>query len=211
MAENDLLTRLLDAGMTFTALTQARAEELIRDLVRAGAVQAEQAQESVDELLARSRRNSERVLEAVRSEIDDQLGKLDLATRADLERLVHRFADVAATIVAQVAPDRARGSSTTASSRASAPAAVTSSSTTAPAKKTPATKTAAKKSTTKKTAAKKTTAKKSTAKKSTAKKSTAKKSTAKTAAKKAPAEKTAAQKTSTKAAAKKAPAKKSSG
>jgi polyhydroxyalkanoate synthesis regulator phasin len=202
MAENDLLTRLLDAGMTFTALTQARAEELIRDLVRAGAVQAEQAQESVDELLARSRRNSERVLEAVRSEIDDQLGKLDLATRADLERLVHRFADVAATIVAQVAPDRARGASTTASSRASAPAAVTSSSKTAPAKKTPATKTAAKKSTTKKPAAKKTTAKKSTAKKSTAKK---------TATKKAPAEKTAAKKTSTKAAAKKAPAKKSSG
>jgi len=198
MAENDLLTRLLDAGMTFTALTQARAEELIRDLVRAGAVQAEQAQESVDELLARSRRNSERVLEAVRSEIDDQLGKLDLATRADIERLVHRFADVAATLVAQVAPDRARGSSTTASSRASQPAAVTSS-TTASAKK---------------AAAKKTTAKKSAAKKTTAKKTTAKKTTTakKAAAKKAPAKKSTATKTSgTKAAAKKAPAKKSSG
>jgi polyhydroxyalkanoate synthesis regulator phasin len=193
MAENDLLTRLLDAGMTFTALTQARAEELIRDLVRAGAVQAEQAQESVDELLARSRRNSERVLEAVRSEIDDQLGKLDLATRADLERLVHRFADVAATLVAQVAPDRARGSSTTASSRASQPAAVTSSSTTASAKKAAAKKTTAKKSTAKKAPAKKTTAKKAPAKKSTAKKSTAKKTSG------------------TKAAAKKAPAKKSSG
>ena len=48
MAENDLLTRLLDAGMTFTALTQARAEELIRDLVRAGAVQADKAQGSVE-------------------------------------------------------------------------------------------------------------------------------------------------------------------
>ena len=198
MAENDLLTRLLDAGMTFTALTQARAEELIRDLVRAGAVQAEHAQESVDELLARSRRNSERVLEAVRSEIDDQLGKLDLATRADIERLVHRFADVAATLVAQVAPDRARGSSTTASSRASQPAAVTSS-TTASAKK---------------AAAKKTTAKKSAAKTTTAKKTTAKKTTTakKAAAKKAPAKKSTATKTSgTKAAAKKAPAKKSSG
>ena len=196
MAENDLLTRLLDAGMTFTALTQARAEELIRDLVRAGAVQAEQAQESVDELLARSRRNSERVLEAVRSEIDDQLGKLDLATRADLERLVHRFADVAATLVAQVAPDRARSSSTTASSRASQPAAVTSSSTTASAKK---------------AAAKKSTAKKAPAKKSAAKKTTAKKSTAKKTAAKKTGTKAAAKKTGTKAAAKKAPAKKSSG
>jgi polyhydroxyalkanoate synthesis regulator phasin len=171
MAENDLLTRLLDAGMTFTALTQARAEELIRDLVRAGAVQAEQAQESVDELLARSRRNSERVLEAVRSEIDDQLGKLDLATRADLERLVHRFADLAATLVAQVAPDRARSSSTTASSRASQPPAVTSSSTTASAKKA-----AAKKSTAKKAPAKKSTAKKTSGTKAAAKKAPAKKS-----------------------------------
>jgi polyhydroxyalkanoate synthesis regulator phasin len=198
MAENDLLTRLLDAGMTFTALTQARAEELIRDLVRAGAVQAEQAQESVDELLARSRRNSERVLEAVRSEIDDQLGKLDLATRADLERLVQRFADVAATIVAQVAPDRTRSSSTTATSRAAAPAPVASSSSAAPAKQ---------------AAAKKTTAKKSTAKKATGKKAPAKKTAAKkTATKKATAKKTTATKTSgTKAAAKKAPAKKSSG
>ena len=163
MAENDLLTRLLDAGMTFTALTQARAEELIRDLVRAGAVQAEQAQEGVDELLARSRRNSERVIDAVRSEIDDQLGKLDLATRADLERLVQRFADVAATVVAQVAPDRARASSTTASSRSAAPAAVgSSSSTTAPARKAAAKKTTAKKATAKKTAGKKAAAKKAT-------------------------------------------------
>jgi polyhydroxyalkanoate synthesis regulator phasin len=187
MAENDLLTRLLDAGMTFTALTQARAEELVRDLVRAGAVQAEQAQEGVDELLARSRRNSERVIEAVRSEIDDQLGKLDLATRADLERLVQRFTDVASSLIAQVAPDKARPSSSPAS-----PAAVES----APAKKAASKKAA----TTKKTTAKKAT------KKAPAKKTPAKKATAKTTTKKAPAKKTAATKTSP---AKKAPAKKS--
>jgi polyhydroxyalkanoate synthesis regulator phasin len=203
MAENDLLTRLLDAGMTFTALTQARAEELIRDLVRAGAVQREQAQESVEELLARSRRNSERVLEAVRSEIDDQLGKLDLATRGDIERLVQRFADVAATIFAQVAPDRARSSSTTGSARTAAPAAVTSSSSTASAKKSAAKKSAAKKSPAKKSATKKAPAKKAPAKKSATKKAPAKKSPAKKApAKKAPAKKSAA---------KKAPAKKSAG
>jgi polyhydroxyalkanoate synthesis regulator phasin len=203
MAENDLLTRLLDAGMTFTALTQARAEELIRDLVRAGAVQREQAQESVEELLARSRRNSERVLEAVRSEIDDQLGKLDLATRGDIERLVQRFADVAATIFAQVAPDRARSSSATGSARTAAPAAVTSSSSTASAKKSATKKAPAKKSPAKKSATKKAPAKKAPAKKSATKKAPAKKSPAKKApAKKAPAKKSAA---------KKAPAKKSAG
>ena len=59
--------------MTFTRMTQARAEELVRDLVKAGEVQAEQAQATIDELLDRSRRNSERLLDTVRSEIDQSL------------------------------------------------------------------------------------------------------------------------------------------
>jgi polyhydroxyalkanoate synthesis regulator phasin len=96
MAENDLLKRLLDAGMTFTAMTQARAEDLIRDLVRAGEVQAEQAQSVIDELVDRSRRNSERLIDAVRSEIRQQVAGLGLATKDDVERLERRIADVSA-------------------------------------------------------------------------------------------------------------------
>jgi polyhydroxyalkanoate synthesis regulator phasin len=106
MAENDVLKRLLDAGMTFTSLTQARAEELIRELVRAGALQAEQAQAGVDELVDRSRRNSERLIDAVRTEIDQQLGKLDLATRSDIETMVQRFADLAESVVGYAASRR---------------------------------------------------------------------------------------------------------
>ncbi|MGH9262485.1 MAG: phasin family protein, partial [Acidimicrobiales bacterium] len=161
MAENDLLKRLLDAGMTFTALTQARAEDLIRDLVRAGAVQAEQAQASVDELVDRSRRNSERLIDAVRTEIDQQLAKLDLATREDLERLVHRFADVAASLFGQFVPERAVSPARTASP-------------TAGAKKSAAKKTAKKAAPAKKTAAKTTTKKAAPAKKTAAKKTTKK-------------------------------------
>ena len=186
MAENDLLTRLLDAGMTFTALTQARAEELVRDLVRAGAVQAEQAQDGVEELLARSRRNSERVVEAVRAEIDERLDKLDLATRDDLERLVQRFADVAATVFSQRSSDRPGPSP-----EPGAPAAVTRAArTTTAAKKSTAKKAPARKSTAKKAPAKKSAASKAATKKSAAKKAPAKKS----AAKKAPAKKSAAKK-----------------
>ena len=47
MAQNDLLKRTLDAGLTLTALTQGRAEALVKDLVRAGEVQADQAREVV--------------------------------------------------------------------------------------------------------------------------------------------------------------------
>jgi polyhydroxyalkanoate synthesis regulator phasin len=94
MNDNDLLKRLLDAGMTFTAMTQARAEDLIRDLVRAGEVQAEQAQSVIDELVERSRRNSERLIDAVRAEIRQQMAGLGLATKDDVERLERRIADV---------------------------------------------------------------------------------------------------------------------
>ncbi len=94
MAQNDLLKRLLDAGMTFTAMTQARAEDLIRDLVRAGEVQAEQAQGVVDELVDRSRRNSERLIDAVRSEIRQQVANLGLATKDDIDRLERKIAKV---------------------------------------------------------------------------------------------------------------------
>ena len=94
MPENDLLKRLLDAGMTFTAMTQARAEDLIRDLVRAGEVQAEQAQSVIDELLDRSRRNSERLIDAVRAEIRQQMASLGLATKNDVERLERRIAEL---------------------------------------------------------------------------------------------------------------------
>lgn len=97
MTQNDLLKRLLDAGMTFTAMTQARAEDLIRDLVRAGEVQAEQAQGVVDELVDRSRRNSEKLIDAVRSEIRQQVANLGLATKDDIDRLERKVADVSSS------------------------------------------------------------------------------------------------------------------
>ena len=109
MAQNDLLKRLLDAGMTFTAMTQARAEDLIRDLVRAGEVQAEQAQGVVDELVDRSRRNSERLIDAVRSEIRQQVANLGLATRDDIDRLERKITDVASRGPAKKAASAGKG------------------------------------------------------------------------------------------------------
>lgn len=196
MAENDLLKRLLDAGMTFTALTRQRAEELVRDLVRAGAVQAEQAQSAVEELLERSRHNRDRLLETVRSEIDQQISRLDLATREDIERMVQRVLDTARSFVGQATGQAAGGG---AGPKPEAPAAVTEApSATAPAEK------ATKKSTKKKTTAGKPAARKSStsAKKAAAKKAAAKKATAKRApAAKAPAGKAATGKASTRKAA----------
>ncbi|MDQ3147248.1 MAG: hypothetical protein M3R01_10035 [Actinomycetota bacterium] len=169
MAENDVLRRLLDAGVAFTQMTRERAEELVRELTAAGEVQSEQTQAVVADLVDRSRQNTERLLETVRAEIRTQVSNLGLATAADITELRREIASV----------------------RTSAPRAGTATKRgrKAPAKKSTARKKAtAKKATARKTVAKKATAKKATAK-ATAKKATARKVVAKkaTAARRAPA------------------------
>jgi polyhydroxyalkanoate synthesis regulator phasin len=158
MAENDLLKRLLDAGMTFTAMTQARAEDLIRDLVRAGEVQAEQAQSVIDELLDRSRRNSERLIDAVRAEIRQQMASLGLATKNDVERLERRIAEVSA------ARGTRKATTKKASTRRSTKATREAGGRASTAKKAPAKKAPARKATARKAPARKATARKAPAK-----------------------------------------------
>jgi len=152
MAQNDVLKRYVDAGIAFTALTQTRAEALVKDLVKAGEVQADQAREAVTDLLERSRKNSEKLIETVRAEVRAQITNLGLVSQADLDRIEKRISSLLGT--------------------ASAPAKGT------PARKAPAKKAAAKKA----GAAKRTTAKKaSTAKKAVTKKARAAKKSVKKA------------------------------
>jgi polyhydroxyalkanoate synthesis regulator phasin len=175
MAQTNVLKRYLDAGMAFTAMTQAKAEAIIKDLVKTGEIQTEQAQAAVAELLDRSRRNTEELLQQVRRDISSSAESLGLATVADLTRIEK--------LIDSISPKKAPAKVAEAASTATKTAA----------KKTTAVKkTAAKKATAaKKTAAKKTAAvKKAATKKAPATKAPAKKA----AAKKAPAKKAAAKK-----------------
>lgn len=151
MAQTNVLKKYLDAGVSFTNLTQAKAEALVRELVKAGEVQTEQAQAAVIDLLERSKKNTEALIEQIRKEISESAESLGLATIADISRLEKLIASI-----------RIPGSAP----EAKAPAA----------KKAPAKKAAAKKAPAKKAAAKKAPAKKATAKKAPAKKAPAKKS-----------------------------------
>lgn len=92
MPENETLKRYLDAGMAFTQLTRAKAEEIVKDLVKRGELRREQVQEQVDDLLDRSRQNTEALVGLVRKEIADQLGNLGLATKEDIKRLEAKIA-----------------------------------------------------------------------------------------------------------------------
>jgi hypothetical protein len=135
MAQNPLIKRYLDAGMASTQMTQARAEEIVKDLVSAGEAQAERAEELVGELVERSKRNTDRLLELVRQEVLDQLVALGLLSEEDRDRV--RDGEPPANVAAKATP----------------------------AKKAAAKKAGAKKATKRKAAAKKAGAKKSTTKK----------------------------------------------
>lgn len=94
MDRSELLKRYLDAGMQFTQMTQRRAESIVRDLVKAGEIQAEQTQAVVTDLVDRSRRNTEKFVEQVRAEIRQQLKTLGVATKDDIARLERRIDEV---------------------------------------------------------------------------------------------------------------------
>ena len=94
MAQNDVLKRYIDAAMEFRDLTQTRAEALVKDLVKAGEVQADQARDAVTELLERSRKNSEKLVETIRTEVKHQITSLGLASQADIDRMEHRLSSL---------------------------------------------------------------------------------------------------------------------
>ena len=170
MANKDAFQKYLDAGIAFTNMTRARAEELVAELVKNGEFQGKDARAKVDELLEKSRKSREALMGQVRHEVTRQLETLGITSVDDLAKQV-------ADLLGRTA---AAGRAATAK-KAAAP------------KKSAAKKSAAKKTAAKKTAAKKSPAKKASATKAAAKKSPAKKAAAtKAAAKKSTATKAAA-------------------
>ena len=91
MEQNEVFRRYLDLGAAFTHVTRDRAEELMRELVRLGDLQREQAQQWVDDVLDRSRKNTEALLDLIREEVARQLSSMSLVTRDDVSRLVTRL------------------------------------------------------------------------------------------------------------------------
>jgi polyhydroxyalkanoate synthesis regulator phasin len=93
VAQRDLLKRYLDAGMSFTAMTRAKAEAIVKELARAGEIQREQVQSQVDELVQRSRHNSDQLRTLVRKEVGSQFAGLGLVTKRDLTALERRLTE----------------------------------------------------------------------------------------------------------------------
>lgn len=87
MARHPVIQRYLDAGMAFTDMTRARAEDIVRDLVSAGEVQAQRAEELATQIVDRSRANTDRLLGLVRDEVRTQITALGVASGDDVTAL----------------------------------------------------------------------------------------------------------------------------
>ena len=91
MASNERIRKYLDAGTVLGQVSRGRAEEIVRELVNAGDIQRSQAQEWVDNLVERSRKTSEQVLELVRHEVATQLDRID---GKSLEAIANQVAEI---------------------------------------------------------------------------------------------------------------------
>src|SRR5262245_60081755 len=87
MAQIDIVQRFLDAGAGLTHMTQRNAERLVKSLVDAGEVQSTQAQRMVSDLVEQGRKNRERLTTLIDREVRTQIGRMGLASQADLRRL----------------------------------------------------------------------------------------------------------------------------
>jgi polyhydroxyalkanoate synthesis regulator phasin len=113
MAQNDTVKRYLDAGMQFTQLSREKAEEFVKELVKAGEVRRKESEKVIETLLERSRKNTEDLVALIRQEIADQLRNLgleELVKRAGLPdkgaaaKAADRVEDAAADVADAVAP-----------------------------------------------------------------------------------------------------------
>ena len=92
MAQRPDLSRYLDAGAQFVALTRTQARARAKELVAQGQLAQEQVQGFVDDLVDESRKRTEEMLDVVRREIRRQVKTLGIATKDDLARLESRLA-----------------------------------------------------------------------------------------------------------------------
>ena len=74
MAQNKVRS-LIQAGMHFTEDSQAKAEKLVKDLVKAGELRRKDAEETVQALIARGKQATEQVLTLVQSEVSKQMSR----------------------------------------------------------------------------------------------------------------------------------------
>jgi polyhydroxyalkanoate synthesis regulator phasin len=92
VAIGDTVRRYVEAGRE--ALTPKKAEDLARSLAKQGEVRRDQVSRLARDLAEWSRRNSERLMEIVRSEVKRQVSRTGVATKDEVEALRRRVREL---------------------------------------------------------------------------------------------------------------------
>jgi polyhydroxyalkanoate synthesis regulator phasin len=90
--------RYMDLVSGLTQVTQKRAEDVVRTLVRRGEIEANKGEKTVESLLSRVEQNRKAVVSIARSEIEDAVRRLGLARQSDIDRLQARIARLEAEV-----------------------------------------------------------------------------------------------------------------
>jgi polyhydroxyalkanoate synthesis regulator phasin len=88
MDEHDGFRRYVEAATTLTQITRSRAEELVRELIKAGELERHRAQEWVEDVVKTSRDRSEALVATVRGEVRQQLKEVGFTNMDDLAKKV---------------------------------------------------------------------------------------------------------------------------
>jgi polyhydroxyalkanoate synthesis regulator phasin len=91
MAKKNPVQSAFDASKDVAQQAQDRLEALVRDVSRSTEEQATQMQAVVQELVDRSRDNTERISDRIAKQVQTQLAALGLATKADITRLERKI------------------------------------------------------------------------------------------------------------------------
>jgi len=91
MAQKNPVQSAFDASKDVAQQAQDRLEALVRDVSRSTEEQAAQVQSVVQELVDRSRDNTERISDRIAKQVQTQLAALGLATKADIARLERKI------------------------------------------------------------------------------------------------------------------------
>ena len=124
MPQGPDLTKLIEAGMSFTEMRRSQARQIVADLVAQGQLAQDRAASAVDEVLESSRRRREDLRSLIQTEIQRQVRALGIATHDDLARLERRLAPKAAkkapakTAAAKKAPAKKAAAKATSAGRA---------------------------------------------------------------------------------------------
>ena len=87
MPQTPDLTKYLDTGAEFVALSRKQARERAQELVQQGQLAQNQVQGFVDGLVEGSRRRTDLLMDGVRQEIQRQVQSVGIATKDDLAKL----------------------------------------------------------------------------------------------------------------------------